>query len=53
MIERAINQGWETSPEQQERSLKLCYEVLHDDHATERETLTAIRVITAAVNKGN
>ncbi|KAA5540274.1 hypothetical protein FYK55_21855 [Roseiconus nitratireducens] len=49
MVERAINQGWKTPPEQADRALRLAFEVLADDDASEREVLSAVRVVMAAV----
>jgi hypothetical protein len=51
MIERAIRQGWETPPAEQERALRLALSVVDDENATQREQLAALRVLDAIVQQ--
>lgn len=45
LIERAIVQGWPVPSEQRKKAADLAVEVIRDETANERETLTAIRVL--------
>ena len=47
MIERAVNQGWDVPDAERQRSIAFAAEVLDDPRATDREKLTACRVMIA------
>lgn len=49
LIERAIKQGWPTSPEKQAESVELILATLRDPERTQREKATAMRCCTALI----
>ena len=49
MIQRAINQGWPTPPEEQRKAFELIMSTLGDDNATAREREAALKCLGALV----
>ena len=49
IIRRAINQGWDTTPEMQRQSIEFVFSVLDDDEATNREKLSALSTLSVMI----
>jgi len=52
MIERAINQGWDTPVDEQRKACSLAIQTLNDEKTNKREKLAALRVIGAFIEHG-